>query len=233
MATKIPKWASAEISDNEFVQLSETYFDMQIWDLHTAICLWVKVNPVSPSGKILSDIKNASTYDPNRTKEQDALVRYFKIALDAITVTDAAVAKAYDIEWLPSVSCPPNPVSAREVFLNPRHFITWLRKKYKRGFPHMGKAEAAYKQRKALKNTKKQKWGNYKQNAAQYREIARKEFLEMVKQDGWDLAKKGIIKPLSVQLNKRLSMKIENPYEPNTLRKEMIPLWISEYLSQQ
>ena len=98
----------------------------------------------------------------------------------------------------------------------------------------MGKAEAAYKQRKALKNTKKQKWGNYKQNAAQYTEFAHKEFREMVKQDGWKLEKKGIIKPLSEQLYKRLSIKIENPYKPNTLRsKAMIPSWIDEYLSQK
>ena len=227
MATKKPNWKSKDLADSDFVQLSKGYFDLQTWDLHTAICLWAKVNP-----KDKGPLKPMTISDVG-SSEDEVLDRYLKVTLDAIQCSDSEIAEDFGIIRLPVLSCPSHLVSAKEVLLNPRHFIAWVEKKYEGREPHLTMAEAEYQARKHANKIEKQTWGNFKKNSSQYADFAKSEFFAMVEEKGIDLSKAGIILPLAKQLHERLCEGITNPYKVNTLRSgSMIPSWINEYLSK-
>lgn len=228
MITNKIKWRNSDITDSEFVTLSEKYFERQIWDLHTAICLWAKLDPNKKNAlsgdSILGDQGSIS-------KEDEMINRYYKLSLVSIQCADDGVAKHYGIVRLPALACPDNPKTAKEVTLNPRHFVSWLEQKYPDNQPHMVAAESAYQRRKASKKVKRDTWGNPRENKEKHRNFAHNEFLAMVAENDIDLSKKGIVQPLAVQLHYRLKEKVTNPYKPHTLRDSaLIPTWISQYL---
>lgn len=227
---KKPKWGLT-LTDGEFVDLSMQYFALQSWDLHTAICLWNKLDPNKENPSVGENQLSVSQSD---ACSDDPTDRGFKVAYEAIKCPDDQFAKAWGILRLPSLKCPPDPKSAKEITVNPRHFIVWVGQKYPDGQPHMVMAETAYQERKKAKAIKKETWSDPKPNALAHRKIAREQFIKMVEERKIDLKQKGIAKELAVSLRKRLLLSITNPYKVNTLRsKAMIPAWIHEYLAKQ
>lgn len=227
---KKPKW-SLQLSDDEFVELSREYFDSQIWDLHTALCLWQKLDPSKKEPPVGQYVLNYGIPNPDKDDRTD---RGFKVAYEAITCPDQETAERYGIIRLPAIKCPLEPQSAKNILVNPRRFLSWLEQRFAGQQSYMQAAESAYQKRKAVRKTKKARWTNPKENSKAHKQYAREAFDDLVKEQNIDLEKARIVSQLARKLHERLKESIENPYAEKTLQSQtMIPAWIREYLSEQ
>ncbi len=225
------KWGVG-MADDDFVRVSRPYFKQQNWTLHVAICLLQKTDPEKKKlfvgQHVLENGKDDLSCD-------DGTDRIFKLAMEAINTHTVMHTRYYDIFPLPMVFAKVDITSAKDIIVNPRRFIRWVKKTWPDGQSHLSLAEVHYQINKAkkLENIKSENdkisWKMNKENAEMNRQQAKQFFHDMIKSECIDLNEKLSVKMLAQDLHSAMRKKIRNPYSIETLRQCMIPEFITEY----